>query len=192
MIQKIIFKYSRIYDEHWREVYKRKNSDYPSPAEIFSYLRKNEKLWNKNQEKILKELSKITNLKWKSKFIYCYIVGKCIPFSDPLTLPVYKEYPNYFIDVLIHELIHQLFDQNEDLEKFKKARNYINRKYRKETHKTKIHILVHSVHTHIYLKFFDEARLKRDIELISRLPDYKRSWEIVQKEKYQNIINKFI
>ena len=192
MIPKIVFKYSWIYDEHWREIYKNKNIDYPLVNEILSYLRKNEKLWAKYEEKILKELSKITNLKWKSKSIDCYVVGKCIPFSDPLTMPIYKEYPNYLIDVLIHELIHQLFSQNENSEKLKKARNYINRKYKEETNKTKIHILVHSIHSHIYLKFFNEERLKRDIEFMNRLPDYKKSWEIVEKEKYQNIINKFI
>jgi cephalosporin-C deacetylase-like acetyl esterase len=41
------------------------------------------------------------------------------------------------------------------------------------------------------LKFFNEKRLKRDIEQISFLPDYKRAWEIVQNDGYKNIIREY-
>jgi hypothetical protein len=78
-----------------------------------------EKLWRRYEKKILKELSTITRLKWKSRFICCYVVSRCIPFSDPLTLPVYEKSQDYFIDTLVHELIHQLFTQNN--EKLRKA-----------------------------------------------------------------------
>jgi hypothetical protein len=80
----------------------------PSPRKILNYIKSVEKLWNKVGKKVLREISKVTSLKWKSKVIHCYVVGKCVPFSDPLTLPIYKE-KDYFIDVLIHELIHQIF-----------------------------------------------------------------------------------
>lgn len=193
-VPKIIFRYSWIYDEIWKEgkkKYRKKIQEYPSPKQILNYIEKVEKLWRSDEKKILSELSKITRLKWKSDYIYCYIVGRCRPFSDPLTIPVYKKL-DYFIDVLIHELIHQLFIQDGNLEKAKKAWNYIDRKYKKESRKTKNHILLHAIHSHIYLKFFNEKRLKRDIGTISFLPDYKKSWEIVQKEGYENIIQEFV
>ena len=82
MIPKIIFKYSWIYDQNWKEwikVYKRKTGKFPSTAQILNYIKKVEKLWRKDEKKILEELSKVSRLKWKSKFIYCYIVGRCIP-----------------------------------------------------------------------------------------------------------------
>lgn len=194
MIPKIIFKYSWIYNQNWKEwieIYKRKTGKFPSTNQILNYIKKVEKLWRKDEEKILKELSKISGLKWKSEFIYCYVVGRCIPFSDPLTLPVYDKYPDYFIDTLIHELIHQLFTQQGNMEQSEKAWEYINRKYKKESHKTRIHIPLHAIHSHIYLKFFGKKRLNRDIKLISFLLDYKNSWKIVQKERYQNIIQEF-
>lgn len=195
MLPKIIFKYSWIYDKLWRENFKAKRKKarkYPSQRQISNYIKKIEKLWQKEEKKVLSELSKITHLKWKSKFIYCYIVGKCIPFSDPLTIPVYKKYSDYFIDVLSHELIHNLFIQRGNLEKAKKAWQYFYRKYKKELETTKIHIPLHAIHSHIYLKFYNEKRLKRDITLISHLPAYQRSWQIVQKEGYKNIIDEFV
>ncbi len=188
---KIIFRYSRIYDEIWKEGarLRKKDKNNPSSRKILNYIKEIEKLWKRYEKKILSELSKISHLKWKSKFIYCYVVGRCRPFSDPLTVPVYKN-KNYFIDVLTHELIHQLFIQN--LRQSKKAWTYVFKKYKKESHTTKIHIPLHAIHSHIYMKFFGEKRLNRDIKLISFLPDYKKSWEIVQREGYQNIIREFI
>ena len=194
MTPKIIFKYSWIYDQKWKEwikTYERKTGRYPGTNRILNYTKKVEKLWRRDEKKILGELSEITGLKWKSEFIHCYVVGRCIPFSDPLTLPVYDKYPDYFIDTLIHELIHQLFTQEGNEKKSEKARNYINRKYRKEPTKTRIHIPLHAFHSHIYLKFFNEKRLNRDIKLISHLPEYKRSWEIVQKDGYEKIMGEF-
>ncbi len=193
MIPKIIFKYSWIYDQNWKEwikIYKRKKGRYPSTKQILNYIEKVEKLWRKDEKKILEELSKVSGLKWRSKIIYCYVVGRCIPFSDPLTLSLYDKL-DYFIDVLIHELIHQLFTQRGNMDKSKKAWNYINRKYRKESHTTRIHIPLHAIHSYIYLKFFDKKRLSRDIKRISFLPDYKKSWEIVEREGYEKIIKEF-
>ncbi len=191
LLPKIIFKYSWIYDQHWRGIYK-KSKDYPSEKEINNNIKKIEKLWRKDEKKILRELSVISGLSWKEKSITCYIVGKCIPFSDPLTMKVYKEFPlNYFIDVLTHELIHQLFIQNEDIQKLNKAWNYFHRKYKKEEFNTIIHIPVHAIHSHIILKYFGEKRLKREIESLNRFPDYKKSWDIVKEEEYQKIIKEF-
>ena len=56
---------------------------------------------------------------------------------------------------------------------------------------TNSHILLHAVHKEIYLRLFDEKRLKRDIKKCQKYKDYKRSWEIVEKEDYENIINEF-
>ena len=191
MIPKIIFKYSWIYDQHWREVY-RDDKNYSSEKEILSYIKKVEKLWWKDEEKILKELALASGLRWQEKSIVCYVVGRCIPFSDPLTIKAFKELPlNYFIDVLTHELIHQLLTQGDNSQKSKKAWNYFHRKYKGEEFNSIIHIPVHAMHSHIFLKYFGQARLNREIESLSNLPDYKRDWDIVEKEGYQNIIEEF-
>jgi len=192
-IPKIIFKYSWIYDQIWKEMPSgKKIKKYPSQRKILNYIKKIEKLWRKVEKKILQELSTVTHLKWGVKSINCYVVGRCKPFSDPLTIPIYEKLPDYFIDVLTHELIHNLFIQPENCKKSKKAWRYFHQKYKKFSRNTRIHIPLHAIHSHIYYKFFNEKRLKRDIKFISFLPDYKKSWQIVQKEGYKNIINEFV
>lgn len=191
LLPKIIFKYSWIYDQHWKGIYD-KEKDYPSDEEICNSIKKVEKLWRKNEKRILKELSIISGLSWKEKSITCYVVGRCIPFSDPLTIKVYKEYPlNYSIDVLTHELIHQLFTQSDNTQKSKKAWGYFHKKYKNEKFNAIIHIPVYAMHSHVISKYFGEKRLEREIESLSYLSDYKKAWDIVKEEGCQNIIKAF-
>lgn len=63
MVPKIIFKYSWIYNQHWREVY-RKDKNYPSEKEILSYIKKVENLWRRDEKTILKELEVVSGLRW--------------------------------------------------------------------------------------------------------------------------------
>lgn len=191
MLPKIKFKYSHIYDRNWQEwfrVYK-KTPQKLDPRKTQRYIKEVEKLWKKYEKIIPAEIAKITGLKWKDKKIICYVLSDCRPFSDPLTVPVYRD-KNYFIDVLTHELIHQIFTQDES-KKSEKTWKYFRRKYKNESFVTRIHIPLHAMHWHIYKKLFSEERLKRDIALASRFPDYKKAWEIVEKEGYENIIREF-
>ncbi len=187
MTPKVDFRYSWVYDEK----FKKKTADYPSEKTILNYINKVKKLWAIHESKILNELSKISGLKWKEKKIVCYIISRGYPFSDPLTIPIFERYPLWFIDTLTHELIHQLFIQKGNEERAKKSWNFFYKKYKKESRTTRIHIPLHAIHSHIYLKFFDRKRLEKDIKIMSRHKDYKRSWGIVKKEGYQNIINEF-
>lgn len=188
---KVIFKYSSVYDRRCREDWLRKDKKgYPSKRKILNYIKKVEKLWRKKEKEILKEISKITKLKWREKSINCYLVGRVRPFSLPLTMPIFERKANDFIDVLTHELIHNIFTQNQKY--LKKSWNFFNRKYKKESQVTRIHILVHAVHSHIYMEFFGEKRLKRNIKRLVFRQDYKRAWDIVQKQGYHNIINEFV
>ncbi len=111
------------------------------------------------------------------------------PFSDPLTLPSYYAKGRYLVDKLTHELIHQIQIQNYD--KIDLLYNWIRKRYASEPIITQNHIVVHAIHSHIYLKFFNEARLKDDIKFCSKHYGYKRAWEIVQKEGHENLIKEF-
>ena len=188
MTPKIIFKYSWIYDknmEQWSKSYR--TWKYPSSEETLRYIKKIEPLWRKYESQVLKELAKVTGLSWKEKSITAYVVGSCRPFSDPLTLRVMKD-TNAFIDTLIHESIHQLFIQEGNIKTWKKGWGYTYRKYKKESETTRIHIPLHAIHEHIFRKFFDEKRLQSELNSVADSPDYKRTWEIVQKNGYKNII----
>ncbi|PIN95618.1 hypothetical protein COU56_01035, partial [Candidatus Pacearchaeota archaeon CG10_big_fil_rev_8_21_14_0_10_31_9] len=191
MKPKVEFRFSEIYDSLFKEnySYEKEWGKYPNASEIKNYIKKIEIKWKEIGNLILKEISDISGLTWQEDKIICYVIGKTIPFSDPLTVPVYEDEADYIIDVITHELIHQIFIQNEG--KLKNYWEYIGKKYSKENPVTKIHIILHAIHKTIYLKLFDEARLKRDIEWISDIEEYKRSWEIVKKEGHKNIIKEF-
>ncbi len=189
MIPKIVFKYSLIYDEHWKEYYalKKWECSWYKPEEIEGYIEDFKKIWCQKEQEILKELSEVSGLKWQEPVIVCYIVGKCIPFSDPLTMHPYKD-KTLFNDVLIHELIHQLFIQNEA----EKAWEHIENKYPNESFRVRVHIVLNAILSHIYYKFYDESRLKRDVARANTLESiYARAWDIVQKEGYEKIIKEF-
>lgn len=191
---KILFKYSSVYDQKWRRGElggEKRGKDYPSPQEVLKYIKIVEEEWEKEKDKILPEISKITGLPWQENYIYCYIVGRCRPFPFPLTLPIYTEDVQDFIDVLTHELIHRFFVPETTKSRVGDAWDYSNQKYREESRVTRMHILVYAIHSAIYFKFFGEERILNNIKRIKSRPDYKRAWEIVQKEGYKNIINDF-
>ncbi len=194
MIPRIEFVYSWIYDELRRndpiiaKKLKKINKEYPSPKKIKKYIEKIEKIWRNDEKIILKLISKITGLKWREKVIKCYVVGKGKCFSDPLTIRIFKNQLN-FIDVLTHELIHQIQSQNAN--KWKKWRRHVDKKYKKEPEATKRHIFLHAVHWKLLLSLYNKKRLNKNIIFHKDTKDYKRAWEIVQKEGYQKIISKF-
>jgi len=90
-----------------------------------------------------------------------------------------------FIDILVHELIHNLFIQNE---KSNKYFEYLAKMYKRENWNTIVHIPVHAIHKEIYLYFFNRERLEREKQICKRYRDYKRAWEIVEKEGSKKII----
>ena len=188
MISKVVFKYSHVYDEVLHNLNKEKKL--LERKEVYRFIKKFEKIWDKKEKKTLSELSRITGLKWKEKTVNCYVVSYSIPFSDPMTVPVYRGI-DQFIDTLVHEMIHQLFIQGDNMERARKSWNYFFKKYENESFKVKTHIPLHALHKHIYLKYFDKKRLDNDYNRIRRLPDYKRSWDIVNEECYDKIIKKF-
>lgn len=186
-IPKVIFRYSWIYDQHFKDIYKK---NYPSFSKVTNYIKPISYMWSKNEKNILTELSKITKLNWHEKEILCYVVGRAIPFSDPLTVPIYNN-KEEFIDTLTHELIHKIFSQGNNLKLSESAWAYINRKYKSETSNTRIHIPLQAIHNHLILKFFSGKRLNREISTVQHLLEYRKAWNIVKKEGYDSIIKEF-
>ncbi len=194
MLPKIIFRYSNVYDERFRQAWisRKEKKPYPSPKRIISYKKQIEKEWGNVGKKILRELENITGLKWWEKEIKCYVVGRTRAFSDPLTIAIFKD-KTFFIDILTHELIHQILSQNRD--NSKDFWKYMHSKYKTLNQKTVTHIPLNAIHKKLYLKLFGSKRLERDIkrsdELAPKHPEYKKAWQIVNNEGYENIINEF-
>jgi hypothetical protein len=178
MIPKIKFIYSEIYDNLFRENVSgiRKKIKYPSEETIREYIAEIEKIWNKQGKKILKELEKASDMKFKEKEIKCYVIGLGIPFSDPLTMEVYEDDKNFFIDMLTHELIHQLFIQN--LKKFWDKMALLRKEHPNENFRTQMHIILNKIHKKVYGKFGWQKRMEKEIKIMQKAPDYKRAWEL--------------
>ncbi len=188
---RVIFIYSSVYDKKWRRGElgsKRKDNAYPSAEEILDYVRKAEKEWRREEARVMMEISRITSLNWAEEKIDCFVVGRCRAFALPTTLQIYEGDYQRFIDVLTHELIHRIFSSEENRKKIKRAWDYFNKKYSKESRVTRVHVVVYAVHTHLYKEFGMEHRIAENVKRVSYKPDYKRSWEIIKENGYKTII----
>ena len=197
MIPEIEFRWSFIYQEEIhlpeRESYNRNTWE----KYVNVFVLKLKKEWNENGYGILEYMEQITGLKWKENKIICYIIkmSEFGPISDPLTIPVQLKHKKdiftltieRFFDMLTHELIHNLFIQNEDrLNKY--FYSLINKKYKNLSWNIAIHIPVHAIHKEIFDKFFEKKRFKEEIKACSYYPEYKKAWDITLEDGSKKII----
>jgi len=179
MLPKIIFRRSKLYDQ----LLKRRKGFVMPPDIIFDkFIKKLETKWNRINLKILQEISKATKLKWHEKEIVCYISSGVAPYSDPLTLNLKSD-----IHTLIHELIHRILSEPENKNKIKKNWSNLMAKYKKESQKTKTHIVVYAVQAYIMEKYFSKKEFKKTIKQAPN-KEYALAWRIVLNEGYKNII----
>ena len=163
------------------------------------FIKKVELIWRELEQKIFNYCQKLTGLVWKKEEISVYVIktSSIMPISDPLTIStqfqsgknIFSLTPERFIDMMIHELIHNLFIQND--KEMGDYFGYILKKYKKENFDTSIHLLVHAIHKKIFLKYFGKERLNKEIEMSSFYPSYKKSWKIVNEKGEDSIINEF-
>jgi hypothetical protein len=157
----VVFRYDSVADSARERAVQRQGFDYPSRDGIERYCAELEKTWRPIEMRVFHELSDVARLPWVDESIVCTVLGNCVPYSRPLRIPVYREVDEG-VDVLVHELIHQLFCQTGNGKRAESAWKHIRQKYANQTGTTQVHIPLHAIHKHIYLKLFDENRLKRD------------------------------
>ena len=108
---KVNFFYSEPYDRMLTDML---GNSFPNeqPMIIKKYQKNLESCWKKEENKIIKEIEKISNLKFKSN-VDCYIVNDMFydAISNPFTIRIEKDLGR-IKSILIHELIHILFVQN--------------------------------------------------------------------------------
>jgi hypothetical protein len=185
MLPEIVFRNSWIYDMMLKPLWPKKFKR-PTEKVYDKVIKELEIEWKKTGRRILKELAAVTKLKWHEKEIVAYITVGVYPFSDPLTLNLYGD-TQHRIDVLTHELVHRILSDRRNWPKYQKNWNKIIAKYKNEAPNTKHHIVIHAIHEHILRKFYDENRLDKETKSVKDT-DYKKSWQIVKKEGYKNII----
>lgn len=158
----------------------------------YKYQTRLRKRWTRDEKKVLRTISKVTGLKWKERTIRCYIVAHSLPISEPLTVPMLKNL-DASVEAMIHELVHQIFIQNNT---FGVGPEYA-KKYRRENWNTIIHLPVQAVVKIVLEKTYgDDAgryikyeQWWRDYPKSPLAPEYRRAWEIMNKEGAQRIID---
>jgi len=199
METKVNFVWSFIYQSDIHSIFvKTENFDLNKyESFIMKFKTELEKEWLGKEREILTYMEEISGLKWKEKKVDCYLIKRSIfmPISVPLTIPIELEheeniYPitkERFIDTLVHELIHILFFQNENIGN--KYFDYlISKRYSKEQFNTAIHVPVHAIHKKIFLKFFKKDRFEEELRMSDFYQDYKKAWDIVNEEGEDEII----
>ena len=164
----------------------------PSHKQALAYAKKMKDCWQKREWGFLEEIALVTGLSWRRTEIPCYIVAveQSWSSSDPLLIPMglsskAKIESNCYN--LEHELIHCLLLDNlnkEDLSGEDWIFDWHEQRYPVETPLCRIHILVHAIHACVHKGSIKQIQ-------IAPPPAYKRSWEIIEKEGAESIVQAF-
>lgn len=189
MIPEIFFVRSRVYDKSLKRA---EEFEIPPKEEFMdSKVRSYKEAWDERGEEILEAISEALKIPWVEAQIPVYVTWGVRPFSSPLTINV-KADPVETRDCITHELIHRILNRKDKLPKqhLDNLWNFVEKYREKEYgHQVLSHIIVHAVHEYVLRKLGWEDRVQYEIEHSQEYPDYKLSWDIVQKEGYMNIIN---
>jgi len=152
------------------------------------------KAWAKKEAKVLRGMQDIFELRFYKQVIDVTLAPAFGPKSLPMIINFFHE-PDTFVDILTHELFHNLFTDNQYVQRDKNS-NLVEvwRKLFPEdlTLATRVHIPVHAGLKAIYLDVLNEPkRLERDIAECQQWPDYKAAWDYVEQNDYKKIITKF-
>lgn len=167
------------------EYYDKKTADY-------------RKAWKKYEKKIVEGLQAVLGVDFYRPVIDVSCTPYFIPKSDPLIMN-FKEKPDQFIDVLMHELCHVLLTDNN-----KHQSNVENPNLdliavwgglfgKDKDMNVLAHIPVHALSKYVYIDILkDPARLQRDKKAVEEWDNsgaYKTSWAYVEGHNYKDIIS---
>jgi len=201
MVPKVNFIWSWIYQSQIHSTTVDEEYDYESYTRyVESFIKGIKKTWKALEENVFRSIEELSGLKWGKSELNCYVIkiSSMNPISDPMTIPIQlqAEGGNFtlseerFIDMVVHELIHNLFIQNED--KMNQYFKYALRKYKNEQLNTIIHLFLHAIQKKIFLKLFDKRRLNNEKQACSFYDADKKSWDMVDKIGEDIIIQEFI
>lgn len=142
--------------------------------------------WIKYEKKVLNAISDVTGLQYKRNEIDVYIVsGNLRTFSRPIVMKSGYS-PDFFVNVLIHELIHCIYSDNKKL--IGKALHYPH-----ENHNVSVHVYLNAILKYIFIDVLNEPeRLHLDISKVSKSKlGYDIAWDIVEKSNYKALIEEF-
>jgi hypothetical protein len=193
-LPKIIVIYSPIYDQiisgKLERIEKSKFQEKFRKVPGFIFSKELQRRLNVISKKILTAMSKITELSWLQDKIIIYPVSKSIPFNEPLTVEIWKNW-KYQIDTFTHEMAHNLV-WNSMKQQPRISYKKIIKKYPKEAHNVILHIPIMAIVKLTLEKVFGEKAhqyYKYEYKKWSKRSEvYIRAWKIMEKEGAKNII----
>ena len=111
---KLKFVYSHVLDQLFTDMSLQKYN-YNQLTEVSKFIENLNLEWKKYGGKIIKEIEKISGLKFKYDKLHCFVVKNM--FYDAISYPfIIKISKNkYILDILIHELIHVILKDDKKL-----------------------------------------------------------------------------
>ncbi len=150
---KIKFEYSIPYDR-MLTIMSLNDYDEKQKDEIKDYIFGLSESWNNVEKRVIKSIERASGLKFKEDAT-CYVVKNMADYaiSHPLTLKIEKNLERAKV-VLMHELIHILFVQNEKAEKLLEC---LSKKYPKQSLYFKVHLPLFLVQRKVIEEVFGQA-----------------------------------
>lgn len=155
--------------------------------------RQYQEAWEAKEAIILPAMQDMFGLRFYKPVIDVTLAPMFVPKSKPLIISFRTE-PDQFIDVLTHELLHNLFTDNQYVQHhiYKDLISHWTKLFGERDRVELVHIPVHAALKAIYIDVLNEPyRLERDINDVSGWPAYKAAWEYVEQNDYKEIIKKF-
>lgn len=185
---KLKFIYSPIYDNLLTDMSKKEFS-IEQMKEMEYYKEELEAFWQKDENKLIKEIEKVSGLKFKGNkecFLVCHM--KYTAISNPLTL---KKHPH--LDrtktILIHELIHVLMEDNKE-----KIRKFIEKTYPEESLEFKIHVPVLLITKKVVENIYGDTLFQEILQDEMKRDILNEAWPEVNKiyPRFKSNIIKFL
>lgn len=149
--------------------------------------------WESKEKTIVLAIQELFGLTFYKPIIDVTLAPMFVPKSKPLIINFRSE-PDQFIDILTHELLHNLFTDNQ----FVQHHIYVDlvsrwtKIFGERERVELVHIPVHAGLKAMYLDVLNEPyRLERDIKDCQKWPPYKAAWDYVENNDYKEIIAKF-
>lgn len=146
--------------------------------------------WNKTEKEVLQGLSDALSLEFQRNVIDVHIVsGIPYSFSNPIVLKSGYD-PKDFVDVVTHELVHALLQQNNTIASWDCV-NWIKELFPDESSVVRNHLVVHAVLMYLYKDVLgDDERLQKNKErsLAHDTDEYTKAWEIIEEYGYQKFL----
>lgn len=175
------------------EKYAAKSDALASKEKCFEWARNYQQAWDKRGHDVLSKLSEALGLSFYRPIIDVACAPWLSPQSAPLLMGFYYE-PDQFVDILLHELCHELLTENNVYAEYSSA-CWINlaerweKLYGNHSLNTLVHIPVHALCKYIFIEVLAEPnRVTRDYEDCKGKEDYLASWEYVNTHDYKEII----